>query len=505
MSFEGIGALIAGAFIIAVAGPVIVAGTAALLAGGATYLVVKGGVSAGKALYRAFVSGQAERQARVRRDLSQVQGSLGEAAREQQKAMERILEKGNQACEEAIRERERQMEDAQRRLEKVRDPGRAEEMLTAMLRQSAQAVDSVVRAEVSGFEDSLRKGCEEAGRQAAERVRAGKEAFAADIARVQRSLDEKNERCRQYAESIRDEGDKLLRALRANYDCERFALPALRDAEATSGELARLIREGNYKAATGVAADYEAQLMELQASVQMSTALYEQRRLSIDIALKELEAVCEAAERFQEDVPAELTAQDGPLEGYVTPERGADYWSGGRMGPLLAKAARLKEEAASAFEDGRNIPEFVAEIRRQAEMIRYEHAKARALLANRVAVGEAAGKVVESMEENGWYLDGDAAYRGGDLRGDLVLTFSDDGGDRRTVVIRTEFDEMTGKYMIRIVRYAFEKGIPDEDERKRQDDALNASLEARGVTGAAVGCNRKTLGVSKRPGEDGMP
>lgn len=497
MSFEGLGGLIGALVLISAAGPVLLAGAAALVAGGATYLAVRAGAAAVRALYGAYAGRQSARHERVSRELEQIQGSMGEAARRQERRVQELIDQGNQAYQKAVQARQRHLDELQERLENMKDPAQADQLLQAELKESEKAVDAVIEREVTRFQDDLRQSCQAESAALSRRIQEDSAAFSREVAKAEAMLDERQERYRVYAESLSREGDKLLSVLKAQYDWQRFAPEETERIARLSQEITGLLKDGKPDAAAALAADFEDELLALQSELAWKTAVSEHQKLCVDTALAELKAVREASKRFSEDTE-QLTGQGKLLEGYVTEEMGIAFWSEDRMTGLFERAGALEEEAADY--EQHSVTVLTGKLLRLTEEIRREHARARAFLANRAAVLKAAEAVLESMEENGWTLAEDAGYQDGDPRNDWEMVFENEEGDRRTMTVCTEFDETEGRYMVWIERQSFERGLPDEDMRQAEDAALNSSLEKRGLGGMGVTCNPDTRGMSRPAG-----
>ena len=494
MSFEGLGGIIGAMVAIAVAGPVLVAGAAVLVAGGATYLAVKAGAAAVKALYGAYTDRQSARHIQVSRELEQVRGSVGEAARRQEKRVQELIDQGNRAYREAVETRQRHLDEVQERLNNMTDPEQISKLLQAELKEADKAVDAVIEREVSRFQSDLEQSCQAESAALSRRIREDGAAFSREIARAEAMLDERQERYRVYAEGLSREGDKLLKVLKSQYDWQRIAPDETERIERMSDEIRSLLKDGKPDAAAALAADFEDQLLALQSDLAWKTAVSEHRKLCVDTALAELKAVREAAERFGEDTGA-LTGPGQVLEGYVTEKTGIVFWSEDRMTGLFGKADTLAEEAGDY--ERHNVAVLTGKLLRLTEEIRREHARARAFLASRAAVMKVAETVLESMEENGWTLAEDAGYQLGDPRNDWEMVFENEEGDRRRVTVCTEYDETEGRYNVQIERQSYERGLPDENRRREEDAAFNASLDKRGMGSLGVTCNPDTKGMSR--------
>lgn len=497
MSFEGIGTLIGGMFIISVAGPLLVAGAATLLAGGATYLAVKAGAGITKALYTAYSQRQSMRHQQVSRDLQQVQGDIGEAARRQEMRIQTLIDQGNAVYQQAVEARHRAIDEMQNRMEQMEDIEQLDQVLQAELKKSEQEVDAVIDREVTRFQADLQQSCQAESEALTQQIRENSAAFTQAVEQTEALLDERQERYRAYAESLSREGGKLLEVLMSRYDWQRFAAASTDKVMRLSQEIEHLLKTGDARLAATIAVDYEDQLLALQSELTWKTAVYEHQELCVKSALEELKAVREAANRFAEDAQS-LTQPGQLLEGYVSTDLNVEFWSEGRITQLFDRADRLEQEADD-FES-HSVVALTAEMRRLTEQIRREHARTRAFLANRAAVLKTAETVYESMVENGWTLAEDGGYLLGDPRKDFEMAFENVEGDRRVVTVCTEYHQESGQYMVHVERLSYEHKLPDEDQRRREDEALNEAMARRRLGAMSVSCNSETRGMSRPKG-----
>ncbi len=496
MSFEGIGSLIGGVMLLSMAAPVVAAGATVLLAGSVTYAAVRGTVAVTRGLYHAYTNRQSGRDQRIRSELRNVNGRIGETARRQQERMHAIIQEKNEEYRQEVEARQQQLNAFQSRLEQMDNLEDVENEIHMEMSKSRQSLDHAVEREITQFQSGLQKACQEEHSALAREIHSANEQMMTEVENVHAMLDERQERYRAYAEEIRGEGSTLQRVLETEYDWRTLAPASMERARELGENLTRLLNEGNFRIAATAAVDYEDELLSLQSELEWKTAALEQHRLCVDTAMEELKAAMSAARDFAKDAES-LTADGEILQGYVSETMEIDFWSEGRMTRLMEQADQISREAADF--SGRNVAVLVAEIMRLTEKIRSEHARARAFLLNRAAVMKAAEEVLYSMQENGWSLAEDAGYQKNDIRNDFEMVFENAQGDRRDVTVCTEYDEAAEKYMVRIVRLAHERGTPDEARRSSEDEALNRSLADRGLQ-MNVSCNKRTYGMSGREG-----
>ena len=290
MSFEGIGSLIGGVMLLSMAAPVVAAGATVLLAGSVTYAAVRGTVAVTRGLYHAYTNRQSGRDQRIRSELRNVNGHIGETARRQQERLHAIIQEKNEEYRQEVEARQQQLNAFQSRLEQMDNLEDVENEIHMEMSKSRQSLDHAVEREITQFQSGLQKACQEEHSALAREIHSANKQMMTEVENVHAMLDERQERYRAYAEEIRGEGSTLQRVLETEYDWRTLAPASMERARELGENLTRLLNEGNFRIAATAAVDYEDELLSLQSELEWKTAALEQHRLCVDTAMEELKA-----------------------------------------------------------------------------------------------------------------------------------------------------------------------------------------------------------------------
>lgn len=490
MSGEGIGEAVVGLM----GGAVVLVGYGIAGAAWLTYHGVRGAVKlavgAGKMIHSAYVANEERRRAKALEELKAIDGVMARSTESLLMEIRAAEEESEKLRAAEIKRMDAEWDATLTVLESKKDAAaeallglhefhkkRAAE-LTASLTEATRDLDMKLDAACDAMCERTMKSMESA---AAETRKKLEEAGLA--------IEERQARYMDYARRSLAEAESVIKWVEANYDCDGFADIGV-ELVAAKSQLAALkeaIASGAAAGASSNAAMAVSAAQQLVIRAERCTTVFNRAKASVDEAVANLMEVVESSRiLLPEGSPEEL--QD-----FVSEEMDAAFWSEGRLEKLWKEAQTLQARA-DAFgprDEAVGIVHRAQELRLQ---VMSEYTRTRMHVLGKNEVIQLAKKVIEGHAANGWELTEDPSYLGGDCRRDLRLRF-EKNGDTRVVIVMNNYNAAIGLYEQQIMRFADEAGMPDEEERRREDEAINSSMSELGVDERLhVVCDSRTAG-----------
>lgn len=463
-----------------------------------TYHGVKGAakltVSAGKAAHAAYVASEAKRRAKALDELKAVEGAMARstesllmeiraAEEESEKLRAAEIRKMDEAWDASLTALESRREDVAAALVELHEfhTKRASE-LTASLSAATEALDAKLDKECSAM-------CERTMRTV---TKAATE-MRKQLDEAEMSIEERKSRYMEHARSCLAQAEAMLALIERNYECEKFQAVEMQLVAARAGieSLKESIASGAAAGASASGAVLLGTVQTLLVQAEQETMRFNRGKARVDEAVADLMKAVESSHVLMPDEEAE------ELQEFVTEEMDAAFWSEGRLEKIWqqAEALQKKAEAFSAMDDASLLARRAQELRMA---LMQEYTRTRMLILGKNEVIQMAKKIIAGHAENGWEMSAEPSYLGGDCRRDLRLQFEKDG-DTRVVIVMNKYNPATGLYEQQIMRYADEAGLPDEARRRREDEAINASMSAMGVDERLhVKCDLTTAGQKRQ-------
>lgn len=357
--------------------------------------------------------------------------------------------------------------------------------------KKAVELDETLRTETAALESRLTTAVSDLTAKTVAKVTATTQAAIEAVDKAAATIEERTARYEAYARQTLAEAEEMLAWLEKHYDCDTYAEAQLVSARAKIKSTQSSLASGAFKGAAGSAALAASEVQMLYACVEQRTSAFNRAKAELQAASAELMDIAEASRTLLEEGDPEELAE------FVTEEYDANFWSDGRLKMLWEDAAALQARAeALTYTRGYSdeADALALDLARARQALLSEYTRTRLHVVSRLNVIQFAQTTIESYQENGWEMVEAPSYTRDDPRSELHLAFVR-GGTRRDVFVRNLYDQASGMYKQEILCHVEEDGIPDEEERREDRDATNASMKKRGVTTGAS-CVQSTAGLS---------
>ncbi len=465
------------------------------LAGKTIEFAARTAYQAGKYVYKKYTDYQKVRLEKAKEELECVKGELKDIALARHTQLVEAEKTLKIEYESAVAERERKMDEVRLKFENA--DRKMEEIaleLPAYFEKREEICKAYADKEITAFNNQLDNVCNKMTAEIGESIEKKKQSVLQQLDSIDTYMRAKTESYMNYVLEAKASAESLLNALKKSYDVNMYAKVELDIITSEKEKVDELLDKGDeasLKAAVGVVSTLESRALSMQVLCEQRTAKFEHGQAVLNAKCCELNKLAEATHSIVTD---EL---DNMLDGFVTEEHNANFWSEGALGRLW-KEVEDKQKAVEriSYQDGQNLVLLTAEIDMLMHKLEQEHAKMRSHLLSRVILSRMAKDGIASMREIGWTLKETPSFEDDDPRKAIELVFEKED-DELVLILYDVYDEETQQFKQGIKRLRNESGIVNEQVRENEDRCFSDAMQERGYNGLNMTCDQTTAGTKK--------